>query len=130
MIALFLTSGILLGSLVVAYFVVTSNGSSWNPLRWAQERRDEESRARLAHISQMEHELGYRPCSDDACRPCNGVPTGRGVGRGHPIWDDPSLPAPPPMDLTALTKKAYDGQVRNAMYPLYKYGRTSGGGPR
>jgi len=91
--------------------IVYDDGYPTNPFKWAQERRRRDNKARARRISRLEHELGYRPCSDDKCGPCNGVPTGRGVGRGHPIWDNPALPAPPPMDLTAMVKQAYDSQV-------------------
>jgi hypothetical protein len=114
---------------VVHYMGMTYEGYPKNPLRWAQEDRRRDKIARRLHISRLEHELGYRPCSADNCLDPKCIVAGTRNG-GHPIWDDPSLPAPPPMDLTALTKQAYDKEVRNAMYPLYKYGRTSGGGPR
>ncbi len=87
------------------YLVRLSNGSSPNPFKWAQERRDEANMARLDRIKALEHDLGYRPCSDDKCFSC------RQYRKGHPIWDNAFLPAPPPMDMTAMVKQAYDKQV-------------------
>jgi hypothetical protein len=81
-----------------------------NPLRWAQEGRERENKARARHISRLEHELGYRPCSAEHCLDPKCIVAGVRNG-GHPIWDNPALPAPPPMDLTAMVQRAYDSQV-------------------
>jgi hypothetical protein len=81
-----------------------------NPLKWAQEGRRQANEARARRISRLEHELGYRPCSDDTCLSPKCIVAGTRNG-GHPIWDNPALPAPPPMDLTAMVNRAYDSQV-------------------
>lgn len=95
-----------------------------NPFKWAQERRRRVERARLVRIKNLEHDLGYVPCSDDKCRSCNSL-NARGE-RGHPIWDHPAIPAPPlPTPIDDLAKRAYDREV------AFRTRRgTVSGGPR
>jgi hypothetical protein len=111
-------------SVIVAMTIgMISSINEWpyNPLRWAQERRRQANRRRLNRISDLEHELGYRPCSDDTCRPCQ-----RDTTTGHPIWDNPALPAPPPM-VDYMVQTAFTKELE---YKLRKRGGTSSGGPR
>lgn len=96
-----------------------------NPLRWAQERRRRDNEKRARRIKALEHDLGYRPCSDEHCldRKCIVSKVRNG---GHPIWDNPALPAPPPMiPIDDLAKKAYDKDIA-----LRTRRGTVSGGPR
>lgn len=105
-----------------SYMTALSEGYPRNPLKWAQERRRRVERARLNRIKALEHELGYRPCSDDECYSCS-----KELKRaGHPIWDHPAIPAPPlPTPIDDLAKKAYDREV------AFRTRRgTVSGGPR
>ena len=53
-----------------AYIVAVGEGYPANPFKWAQERRRRVERARVVRIRDLEHDLGYTPCSDDECYPC------------------------------------------------------------
>lgn len=50
---------------------VIINDLGANPLRWKAERRAQRDRATASRIGRLEHELGYTPCSNEACRECN-----------------------------------------------------------
>lgn len=103
------------------------DGYPKNPFKWAQESRRQENAARARRIRSLEHSLGYRPCSDDKCLDPKCIVRGARNG-GHPIWDDPALPAPPPMiPIDDLVKKAYDRQVQLNHPARFKRGTASGG---
>lgn len=101
-------------------FISSINQWPYNPFKWAQERRERDNKARLDRIKALEHDLGYRPCSDDECRSC------RKEIKGHPIWDNPFLPAPPPM-VDYMVQTAFTKELE---YNLRKRGGTGSGGPR
>lgn len=92
-------------------------GLPYNPFKWAQERRRRVERARERRISVLEHDLGYRPCSDERCREC------KMVAEGIPL---PPPPTAPP-GLTRLTQLAYDRQVEASRQARFKRGTASGG---
>ena len=104
-------------SLAVSYIVVVSEGRPVNPLKWAQDSRERDRIARARRISTLEHELGYRPCSDERCREC------KMVAEGIPL---PPPPTAPP-GLTRLTKEVYDRQVEASRQSRFKRGTASGG---
>jgi len=106
------------------YTGMTYDGYPANPFKWAQESRRRDRIARRLHISRLEHELGYRPCSDETCLSPKCIVAGTRNG-GHPIWDDPSLPAPPPMDTTVMVKTAYDKALDMDIDMYYDYGKRS-----
>ena len=45
-------------------------GLSFWPWKWRAELSVQAERARLRRIGEMEHDLGYVPCSNDRCFPC------------------------------------------------------------
>lgn len=51
-----------------------------NPLRWRSMRVQAKADERAQRIAALEHDLGYAPCSDEACWECN---TDAGVDR---LW--------------------------------------------
>lgn len=64
-----------IGSFILIFFVcmaviLMGLGLSLNPLRWRGEARKNRALARLQRISELEHDLGYLPCSSDTCWPC------------------------------------------------------------
>lgn len=65
----------LVGFCIVAWslleFNVAINDLPRNPLRWKAERRAQRDRATASRIGRLEHELGYTPCSNEACWECN-----------------------------------------------------------
>lgn len=41
-----------------------------NPLKWLAQRRKNIENARVRRISNLEHDLGFLPCSSDTCWAC------------------------------------------------------------
>lgn len=114
--------GLLIGTTLA--FLRDMYGLPYNPFKWAQERRRRLERARERRISVLEHDLGYRPCSDEHCLDPKCIVSKVRNG-GHPIWDNPALPAPPPMmPIDDLAKKAYDKDIA-----LRTRRGTASGGP-
>lgn len=79
-------------------FLVIERDYPLNPLRWAQERRGRINRATVSRISGLEHDLGYRPCSDDECWTCERYVERLDTSAASVytrLWDEGTIPSPP-----------------------------------
>lgn len=114
-------------SVIVAMTIgMISSINEWpyNPLRWAQERRRQANRRRLNRISDLEHELGYRPCSNETCMSCMHFVS----KRANALSAEGNRAVELEYD---IVKQAYDKQIDMALLPRPIWGRgTSSGGPR
>jgi hypothetical protein len=77
----------------LADFYVVRNDLPRNPLQWKAERRAQRDRTTAYRIGRLEHELGYAPCSNEACWECN---SSQGINRlwvygGSRLMADPRL---------------------------------------
>lgn len=95
----------------IAYAIVrTVNELPWNPFKWAQERRRRANAARARHISRLEHELDYRPCSDESCLSPECIVAGS--RKTIPTFDMDTYPRPARYeDLSDTTRLAYAKQA-------------------
>ncbi len=94
-----------------------------NPFRLRRGIREKRENKQIRRISKLEHELGYKPCSDSECYSCNRM-VEMPDGSYYQMRSD----------INHLVEQGWDKQISTAtakpLFPLARYGRTASGGPR